>query len=142
MSKHNKPYHNYNNYSANKPAVEPTEVVENEEMEAVAETVEPTTEVTEEVEAEIAAEDLVEEITVEEPAAPVIPTTPAPTMGVVNCAKLRMRNAANTEADVIYNLPEGTEVEVNFLESTEDFYNVTIETGAVGFCMKKFITIK
>ena len=131
MSKHNKPYHNYNNYSANKPAVDPTEVVENEEMEAVAET--------EEVEAEIAAEDLVEETTVE---VTEEPARPAPIIGVVNCAKLRMRNAANTEADVLCNLSEGTEVEVNFLESTEDFYNVTIETGAVGFCMKKFITIK
>lgn len=131
MSKHNKPYHNYNNYSANTNAA-----VKNEEMEAVTEPIE-TTEVP-----EVPAEDLVEETTVE--VTPEIKPTeaPSPKTGVVNCELLRMRKAANTKADVICTLPEGTEVQINEKASTEDFYAVTTSAGAEGFCMKDFITIK
>lgn len=125
MSKHNKPYHNYNNYSANKPEVKVEESVESVE----------TTPVTEEV----------EQVEVTEIAAETEPTieTPAPTIGVVNCKLLRVRSAADSTTDnVICELPEGTEVQVNEATSTTDFYAITTTAGVEGFCMKKFITIK
>lgn len=132
MSKHNKPYHNYNNYSNNTTA-KPAEPVVEETVETT-----PVTEEVEQVEAtEIEAEPAVVETVAEEPT-----PTPAPTIGVVNCKILRMRNKPTTDGDVLYNLPEGTEVQIDEEKSTADFYNVTIPTGAEGFCMKKFITIK
>lgn len=129
MSKHNKPYHNYNNYSANTNAA-----VENEEMEVVTAT-EPTA--TEPTVTETPAETTVE-VTPESTPEPA----PTPKTGVVNCELLRMRKAANTKADVICTLPEGAEVQINETDSTNDFYAVTTSAGAEGFCMKQFITIK
>lgn len=140
MSKHNKPYHNYNNYSANKPevkveepVVEVTEVEEPVEIEAV---VEPCSAAG--LRADIPPVDeagLVDE--------PIVETTEL-AMGVVNCKVLRMRNSTDTSTNdnVIYELPEGTEVRVNEAESTAEFYKVITTAGAEGFCMKKFITIK
>lgn len=138
MSKHNKPYHNYNNYSANKPevkveepVVEEVEVKESVEMEAVTE---PTPA------AEVSTPETTEETKPVEPVAEV--KEPTSTIGVVNCKLLRMREAANTDAEVICELPEGTEVQINEAESTVEFYKVTTSAGVEGFCMKKFITIK
>ena len=136
MSKYNKPYHNYNNYSNNKPeveeaVVEEVEVTETTEMEAVTE---PTPA------AEVSTPETTEETKPVEPVAEVKESTP--TIGVVNCKLLRMREAANTDADVICELPEGTEVQIDKVSSTTDFYKVTTTAGAEGFCMKKFITIK
>lgn len=139
MSKYNKPYHNYNNYSNNKPeveepVVEEVEVKESVEMEAVTE---PTPA------AEVSTPETTEEIKPVEPVADVKePTEPAPIIGVVNCKLLRMRNKPNTEGEVICELPEGTEIQVDKVNSANDFYKVTTTAGAEGFCMKKFITIK
>jgi uncharacterized protein YgiM (DUF1202 family) len=129
MSKHNKPYHNYNNYSANTNAA-----VENEEMKAVTETSRAAG-----LRADISPVDEVAEIAVTEPTEE---PTSTPKTGVVNCELLRMRKAANTKADVICTLPEGTEVQINENDSTNEFYAVTTSAGAEGFCMKQFITIK
>lgn len=131
MSKNKKPYHNYNNYSANTAPIKTAEPVVEETVELT-----PVTEEVEQVE--------VTEIVEETVGATVEVTAPAPTIGVVNCAKLRMRDSTdtNTNDNIIYELPEGTEVQINEEKSTADFYHVTIPTGAEGFCMKKFITIK
>ena len=140
MSKHNKPYHNYNNYSNNtakpaEPVVEP--ITATEEVGKVETTVE-TTPVTEEVEQVEVTEPATTE-PVEEPA-----TEPTPTIGVVNCSLLRVRSAADSSivANVICEIPEGTEVQIDNTKSTEDFYAITTTVGVEGFCMKKFITIK
>ena len=133
MSK-NKPYRNYNNYSANKPevkveepVVEPITATEEVVKVEVAEEIEPVTEEVEQVEVETT-----------EPVA-----APAPVIGVVNCKLLRVRSEADSTADnVICEIEEGTEVQINKAESTADFYKVITTAGAEGFCMKKFITIK
>lgn len=160
MSKHNnKPYHNYSNYSANTAAVktEETKVV-NEETEALTEAegspaaglranVSPVDEaapdeITETIKVEEAeTEDLIDEpVTTTEEDEQALKSTPR--IGSVNCGRLRMRKAPNTDADIICELTEGSEVQINEAESTDDFYKVTTPTGAEGFCMKKFITIK
>ena len=137
MSKYNKPYHNYNNYSANNAAVKTEEpVIENEEMEAVTE------EVTEEIiEAEVSAEELIDEpiVATEEPEI----VEPTPITGVVTgCGELRVRVAPNTNADILCKIEKDSEVQIIESESTEEFYKVITEAGAEGYCMKKFITIK
>lgn len=144
MSKHNK-YHNYNNYSANKPEVKIEEpVVETPEVTLVTEEVEQV-EVAEIAEVSPAAGlrtniSPVDEVAlVEEPA---VETTEAK-IGVVNCKLLRVRSEADATADnVIWELPEGTEVYIDETKSTVDFYKIVTAAGAEGFCMKKFITIK
>ena len=132
MSKHNKPYHNYNNYSNNTNA-KPAEAV----VEEVVEETTPVTEEVEQVEVTEIAEETIEPIVEAEKV-----ETASFTTGVVNCKLLRMREAANTDAEVICELPEGTEVQINEAESTAEFYKVTTSAGVEGFCMKKFITIK
>lgn len=73
----------------------------------------------------------------------VEPEVPTPVIGVVTgCEKLNVRAAANTGANVVCIIAAGDEVEINEEESTNDFYAVYTGTGAEGYCMKKFITIK
>lgn len=143
MSKNYKPYHNYNNYSANKPEVKVEEVVvevteENTPVIGETEQVEVTVEI--EPTAEIESTVEIEEPVIEEP---VVEPTLAPVIGVVNCPRLRVRSEADSTADnVICEIAEGTEVQVNEAESKGEFYKVITTAGAEGFCMKKFITIK
>ena len=136
MSKHNKPYHNYNNYSANKPEVKVEE--------PVVEEVTPTTEEVEQVEVTEEITEIEPTVEVEEPVIeePVVETALLE-IGVVNCKLLRVRSEADSTADnVICEIAEGTEVQIDNTKSTVDFYAITTTAGAEGFCMKKFITIK
>lgn len=115
----NKNYKNYNNFSSTKPAEEVVEAVE----------------VKEEVK--------VEEPTpvVEEPKPVVKPEPPKPLTGkVTGCAKLNVRESANATANVLAVINEGSEVVINRIKSTVDFYAVCTAAGIEGYCMKKFIT--
>lgn len=123
----NKNYKNYNNFSSAKPAeevVEPVEVKEEVKVE------EPTP--------------VVEEVKPEPTPAPapvVKPEPPKPLTGkVTGCAKLNVRESANTTANVLAVINEGSEVVINRIKSTVDFYAVCTAAGIEGYCMKKFIT--
>lgn len=123
----NKNYKNYNNFSSTKPAeevVEPVEVKEEVKVE------EPTP--------------VVEEVKPEPTPAPapvVKPEPPKPLTGkVTGCAKLNVRESANTTANVLAVINEGSEVVINRIKSTVDFYAVCTAAGIEGYCMKKFIT--
>lgn len=63
--------------------------------------------------------------------------------GVVSgCERLYVRNQSIRDSEVLCIIDEGTEVEIdNSRLSTEDFYPVIVN-GIIGYCMKKFITIK
>lgn len=64
---------------------------------------------------------------------------------VTGCAKLRVRKAPSSDAEVYGTIDEDTEVAVTINKSTEEFYQVnTIINGTLvaGYCMKKFIKIK
>lgn len=68
---------------------------------------------------------------------------PSTTIGVVSgCGKLNVREEASMEADIVTVISQGTQATVNLAESTEDFYSVITIDGKVGYCLKKFITIK
>ena len=87
--------------------------------------------------------------TVEEtvtPKNPAEPTTPQPesqTTGIVSgCPRLRVREAASTNAEVLCEIPTDSKVTIDVSTSTKDFYKVTTSAGVEGFCMKKFIEVK
>lgn len=121
----NKNYKNYNSISSTKPAeevVEPVEVKEEVKVE------EPTP--------------VAEEVKPEPTPAPVVKPEPSkPLTGkVTGCAKLNVRESANASANVLAVINEGSEVVINRIKSTVDFYAVCTAAGIEGYCMKKFIT--
>lgn len=61
---------------------------------------------------------------------------------VIGCHSLNVRQEPKADADVVQILKAGVTVEVDFTESTIDFYKVHTESGAAGYCMKKFIKIQ
>ena len=128
----NKNYKSYNNFSSTKPAeevVEPVEVKEETVVEEVK--VEEPTPVVEEVKPEPTPT----------PAPVVKPEPPKPLTGkVTGCAKLNVRESANATANVLAVINEGSEVVINRIKSTVEFYAVCTAAGIEGYCMKKFIT--
>lgn len=126
----NKNYKNYTSYSAPKPVEEVK--VETEVVEEVVETVETP----EAVEPQ-------ESTPVVEPQKPEPKPEPKPLTGIVSgCTKLNVREKPNAEAEVVCVITEGSEVVINRIKSTMDFYSVCTAAGLEGFCMKKFITVK
>ena len=75
-----------------------------------------------------------------EAAEPAIQTAPAPKIGrVFGCTSLNVRKARKTNAVVICTINCHAEVEIDELESTDDFYKICTASGIEGYCMKKFI---
>lgn len=69
-----------------------------------------------------------------------IETAPAPKIGrVFGCTSLNVRKAPKTNAVVICTINCHAEVEIDELESTDDFYKICTASGIEGYCMKKFI---
>ena len=74
---------------------------------------------------------------------PTEETTEKTAAGIVdNCVKLNLRSAPEVGDNVITQLIAGSTVLVVKDESTEDFYKVIAESGAEGYCMKDYVTIK
>lgn len=115
----NKNYKNYNAISSTKP----TEVEVKEEVK-----VEETTPVVEEVKAETT-------LVVEQPK----PEVKQLTGNVAGCAKLNVRKSPDKDAEILAVINEGSEVVINKIKSTMDFYSVCTAAGIDGYCMKKFI---
>ena len=71
---------------------------------------------------------------------PAIETVPAPKIGrVFGCTSLNVRKAPKTNATVICTINCHAEVEIDELESNDDFYKICTASGIEGYCMKKFI---
>lgn len=85
--------------------------------------------------------EVAEPIEVAEPAIETaIETAPAPKIGrVFGCTSLNVRKAPKTNAVVICTINCHAEVEIDELESTDDFYKICTASGIEGYCMKKFI---
>ena len=85
--------------------------------------------------------EVVEPIAAVEPAIETaIETAPAPKIGrVFGCTSLNVRKAPKTNAVVICTINCHAEVEIDELESTDDFYKICTASGIEGYCMKKFI---
>ena len=61
---------------------------------------------------------------------------------VVNCDRLYVRSAPDTDADPVKDIACGIELMIDDSESTDEFYKVFTAAGLEGFCMKKFIKIQ
>lgn len=60
---------------------------------------------------------------------------------VTDCLRLNVREAPCPNSDVVTVIDASSHIVVDRSESTDEFYKVITETGAEGFCMRKFITI-
>lgn len=129
-----------NNQGNNKPVVEETVVVEATVEEAV---VEP---VVEETVTNVVSETHTVDLFTA-PVESVIDADPQPDLApeitgvVTGCAKLNVRQEPDPETPVVVVINAGTTVEIFPMMETEDFYNVCTETGAMGYCMKKYIKV-
>lgn len=72
---------------------------------------------------------------------PVEVAGPKEKVGIVNCARLNVRVSPMRDASVVCVLDCGAKVSIAN-DSDDEFYNIYTETGAYGYCMKKFITIE
>lgn len=61
---------------------------------------------------------------------------------VSECSQLYVRKEGKKESDVLCTIDKDSEVQINKVESTEEFYKVITPSGIEGYCMKKFIEIK
>jgi hypothetical protein len=138
----NRPNNGGNNQGNNKPVVEETVLAEAPVADEVP-VVEP---VVEETITNVVPESYSVDLSVA-PVEPVIDADPRPDLppeitGVVTgCVKLNVRAEADSEAPVVVVINAGATVEIFPMMETKDFYNVCTETGAKGYCMKKFIAV-
>lgn len=61
---------------------------------------------------------------------------------VANCAKLNVRANPDPNANVIWVLDAGSEVEIDKNESTKDWLCISTAAGVDGYCMRKFVNAK
>ena len=61
---------------------------------------------------------------------------------VIDCTRLRVRAAANSNADVLCEIKVDTKVIIDIDKSTEEFYKICTEAGVEGYCMKQFIAVE
>lgn len=68
-------------------------------------------------------------------------TVPATIFGTVtNCTRLNVRVAPNPNATVVCVLDANSELEIDYDNSTAEWYSVCTAAGIKGYCMRKFIT--
>ena len=60
---------------------------------------------------------------------------------VTDCVRLNVREDPDSTAAILGTITAATELIVNEVESTEDYYKVCTSIGLEGYCMKKFVTI-
>lgn len=97
----------------------------------------------EEVVEEVTTVDEVEEVVeeVEEPTVDPEPT--AYKKGIVKgCDRLNIRDKAGMDGKRIETVPVKTELTVKPDESTKEWLSVITPSGKIGFCMKKYVTVK
>lgn len=90
----------------------------------------------------IITEPIVEEVKAEEKPVVVVETPKVryATGEVHNCGILKVRKVANAKSEVVTVINRGTQVKVDFEESSETFYKVTVGKTS-GFSMKAYIKI-
>lgn len=56
--------------------------------------------------------------------------------------ELNVRAKAQNDAKVLCTIKPRTKVKVEEIESAAEWFKVTLKDGVVGYCMKKFISVK
>lgn len=60
---------------------------------------------------------------------------------VTDCVRLNVRKEPNIKAEVVCEITAATDIVVDEMESTDEFYKIYTSAGVEGYCMKKFITL-
>lgn len=63
-------------------------------------------------------------------------------IGIVNCLRLHIHAEPDLNSDVVCKIRYLTEVMIDQINSTADFYKIYTAIGAEGFCQKDLLTIK
>ena len=63
-------------------------------------------------------------------------------IGVVNCLRLHIHTEPDVNSEIVCKIRYLTEVMVDPVNSTKDFYKIYTAIGAEGFCQKDLLTIK
>jgi uncharacterized protein YgiM (DUF1202 family) len=63
-------------------------------------------------------------------------------IGFVNSLRLHVYSEPTQDSDIVCKLRYLTEVEIDYKNSTEEFYKICTAIGAEGFCQKDLVTIK
>lgn len=62
--------------------------------------------------------------------------------GVVNCLRLHIHAEPDENSEIVCKVRYLTEVMIDPVNSTKDFYKIYTAIGAEGFCLKEHVTIK
>lgn len=62
-------------------------------------------------------------------------------IGVVNCLRLHIHSEPSLDSDIVCKVRYLTEVMIDPINSTEDFYKIYTAFGAEGFCQNDLLTI-
>ena len=62
--------------------------------------------------------------------------------GIANCLRLHIYSEPSTDSDIVCKVRYLTELDVDFDNSTEEYYKVCTAIGAEGFCQKELVTIQ
>ena len=63
-------------------------------------------------------------------------------IGIANCLRLHIHNEPDLESEIVCKVRYLTEVMIDPINSTKDFYKIYTAFGAEGFCQKDLLTIK
>lgn len=61
---------------------------------------------------------------------------------VSDCLKLNIRTKPVVGAEILCVVEVADELLIDMDKSTDDWYHVTTNVGAEGFCMKKYVTVE
>lgn len=61
---------------------------------------------------------------------------------VYNCEKLNIRRSASKHSDVVAVVDAGSELLIDSVRSTHDFYKICTASGIEGYCMSEFVFVK
>lgn len=61
---------------------------------------------------------------------------------VINCKTLNIREEPTTGSSIVTTVRMSDEVKIDIENPIDDWYLISTSTGAIGYCMKKFISIE
>jgi hypothetical protein len=63
-------------------------------------------------------------------------------IGVANCLRLHIHSEPDLNSEIVCKVRYLTEVQIDPVNSTKEFYKICTAIGAEGFCQKDLLTLK
>lgn len=63
-------------------------------------------------------------------------------IGVANCLRLHVHSEPDLNSEIVCKVRYLTEVQIDPVNSTKEFYKICTAIGAEGFCQKDLLTLK